>query len=248
VVKRAYVSGVRAVRSLARLTGLLAVLDRWADRSRVGLWLRSLLAIHDVDDLLRLDVPWWTFVAADEVERHLASRPTSSVFEWGSGASTHWLAARSTRSVSIEHDPEWAERVGAGLAANARLVVVEPDEWRDTGVARSSKRGFEHLDFSAYVAAIAGHPGPYDVIVIDGRAREACLAASEPHLASDGIIVFDDTERRRYRRAIAQIPSLSVRWTFGLTPCVPYPAGTALLRRRGASADRPRNGLPPSTP
>lgn len=238
MLKRTYVRFVQTCRRLARRIGLLGVLDRWAATSRIGLWLRSLFAIHDVDDLRGLDVPWWTLSASAEAERHLAARPAATVFEWGSGASTHWLASRCSRLVSIEHDPAWAERIGPELPDHARLVVVEPGELEGAiRPARSSKRGFTNLDFSAYVATIAQHDGPFDLIVIDGRAREACLVAAAPHLAHDGVIVFDDTERRRYRRAIAASPELSARWTFGLTPCVPYPAGTALLRRREVMPD-----------
>ncbi|CAN5504540.1 hypothetical protein BH23ACT3_BH23ACT3_01310 [soil metagenome] len=246
MLKRAYVWVMWRVRHVARATGLLGPLDRWADRSRIGLWLRTLLSIYDFEDLRTFDVPWWTLVATRTVEEHLERRTDASVFEWGSGASTHWLAARCTHLMSVEHELYWAVRVGAELPDRAEVVVVEPDKLAGAEhAARSSKRGFTRLDFSRYVAAIDECTGPFDVIVIDGRAREACLTAAVRHLAPDGIIVFDDIERRRYRRAIAQVPSLQVRWTFGVTPCVPYPAGTALLRHGHRPPTDP-NGDPTS--
>lgn len=247
MLKRAYVRVMWGVRHVARTTGLLGILDRRAQRSRTGLWLRTLLSIYDFDDLRTLDVPWWTLVATRTVEEHLGRLTESSVFEWGSGASTHWLAARCDSVVSVEHDLVWASRVGAGLPGHAEVVVVEPDPVAGAEhPARSSKRGFTDLDFSRYVAAIDACSGPFDVIVIDGRARQACLVAAVRHLAPDGIIVFDDTERRRYRRSIANMPSLHVHWTFGLTPCVPYPAGTALLRRGSPPMIGPNVGSTPN--
>lgn len=107
--KALYVGGVRVARSGASAVGLLDWWDRRARQSRVSCWSRSLLSIHDLPDLVSLDVPWWTFDAADAVEGFLASRPAARVFEWGSGASTVWLAKRSGCVVSIEHDAAWAE-------------------------------------------------------------------------------------------------------------------------------------------
>jgi predicted O-methyltransferase YrrM len=99
----------------------------------------------------------------------------------------------------------------------------------------SRKKGFAGQDFSAYVAAIDSVTGSFDVIVIDGRAREACLAAAVGRLAPGGVIVFDNVERRRYRKAIASLGStiaVDARW--GRTACLPYPTRTALIRVVGA--------------
>ena len=40
----------------------------------------------------------------------------------------------------------------------------------------SGKEGHGGLDFAEYVASIDEVPGTFDLVVIDGRAREACLA------------------------------------------------------------------------
>lgn len=45
------------------------------------------------------------------------------------------------------------------------------------------------------------------------------------------MIVFDNSRRRRYRRAIEATP-VDERRYFGLTPTLPYPDQTSLLRRR----------------
>ena len=59
----------RATRSGVTKVGLLEPWNRWARSSRIGLWSRSLLAVYDLDDLAALDVPWWTFEAAERGER-----------------------------------------------------------------------------------------------------------------------------------------------------------------------------------
>ena len=74
-------------------------------------------------------------------------------------------------------------------------------------------------------------PGDFDVIVIDGRAREACLAKAVDRLRPDGLIVFDNVDRQRYVDAIDTLgPRVEVVMTRGLTPALPYPTRTALLR------------------
>lgn len=227
-MKRLYVRLVRALRAVLRAVGVLAVLDRWAAGSRTGTWVRSWLSVHDLAELLEYDVPWWTFASADRVDAYLASRPGARVFEWGSGASTVWLGRRAAQVTSVEHDAEWADTMSAVLPANATLRVVEPV--RRAGGIGSRKPGFAGLDFTDYVAAIDEVEGGFDLIVIDGRAREACLARAVDRLLPGGLIVLDNVDRERYRRAVtAHGDRLVTEWTRGRTPTLPYPTRTALI-------------------
>jgi len=233
-VKTVFIRVVRAIRVLLRLTGLLRLLDRLAARSRTVLWVRSWLSVYDVEDLLALDVPWWTFAAADRVEAFLADRPGCRVFEWGSGASTVWLGRRCGTVISVEHDARWAERMLEALPSNARLRLVEP---APGAAVPSAKPGFAGLDFADYVDAIDDVAGPLDLIVIDGRAREACLDRAVERLADGGLIVLDNVDRARYRQAIARHGQrVEVQWTRGRTPALPYPTRTALISVRPPAA------------
>jgi hypothetical protein len=234
-MKSGYVTAVRMLRRALAAIGLLALLDRWAARSRTGLWVRSLLSIYDLEDLLPYDVPWWTFKAGDEVAAFLASRPGARVFEWGSGASTAWLSRRAGSVTSVEHDAAWADLVQPVLPANAEVRVVAPTPATGrAGEELSLKPGFEGLDFADYVGAVDGTEGRYDLVVVDGRARGACFRRAITRLAPDGVLVFDNVDRERYREAIAASPvPVDVAWTRGLTPALPYPTRTALVRLRG---------------
>lgn len=198
--------------------------------------MRSLLSIYDVDDLTALDVPWWTFASADLVERFLSQREAAKAFEWGSGASTVWLSRRGARVTSVEHDAEWASSVirllPEGATAEIRTVPALPASAR-VGELRSRKKGYEDLDFQDYVRAIDSAQGPFDLIIVDGRSREHCLIHAIPHLKADGILVFDDVERKRYQQAIAAVATaMEITVTRGFGPCLPYPTQTAILRRR----------------
>lgn len=232
-MKRLYVRLAHAVRSLLRAVGVLALLERLSPRSRAATWLRSLFAIHDLDEMARLDVPWWTFSSRDRVADFLSRRPEARVFEWGSGASTLWLAGRAGSVHSVEHDGGWAEALAPRLPAHVHLTVVRPAPSATPAIG-SAKPGHAGLDFSTYVAAIDDVPGLFDVIVIDGRAREACLPRAVGRLAPDGLIVFDNVDRQRYRDAIGALGArVEVTTTRGLTPALPYPTRTALLRLAG---------------
>jgi len=229
VLKQAYVTAVRGLRAAAARTGLLDALDRRRADSLPALWLRSLFAIYDIEDMARLDLPWWTLAAVKEADEFLKSRGQARVFEYGSGASTIWLARRAASVFSIEHDQAWHEVVSKRLEAypNASLKLIEADPEPVTGYV-SDKPGWQGRSFRRYAGAIDEEAGEFDLIVIDGRARAACLAHARSRLAPGGMILFDNSRRDRYRTAISA-SGLSVRTFRGATACLPYPDETSLL-------------------
>jgi Methyltransferase domain len=227
--KSAYVAGVRRAGQALTKAGAVHAEAPNRDR-RVAHWTYSLLKVHDSAALADLDVPWWTYRAIDVVDAWLSARPHPiRVFEYGSGASTAWLARRTDEVHSVEHHAGFAEMMRPLLQkiADIDLIVIEPVKTA-TPTVPSNKEGHAGLDFAEYVAAIDKVGGMFDLIVIDGRAREACLRASISHLKSDGIIVFDNTRRARYLTAIAG-SGLAERRLRGLTPTLPYPDSTSLL-------------------
>ena len=235
MLKHAYVAGVRGFRPIAERIGLLGALERRAANSRGARWLRSLFAIYDIEDMAELDLPWWTFAAIDEADKFLKSRSSPRVFEYGSGASTIWLARRAASVTSIEHDRPWHGVVSKRLAAhkNAAVKLIEADADPVPGYL-SEKPGWQGRSFQRYASAIDDESGHFDLIVVDGRARGACLAHAIKKLAPDGMILFDNSQRARYRTAIAA-SGLEAQTYRGLTACLPYPDETTLL-----TADRKR--------
>ncbi len=233
-MKTVYVSTMHGIRRHGERSGWIQRLDRGAERHRFALWVRSLLAIYDFDDFVGLDVPWWSFRSTDATAAFLSHRPDARVFEWGSGASTVWLAQRARSVTTIENDPVWAAKITAVIPGNGELRVI-PGSYGPGRVAGavSARAGYEGVDFSDYVASIDNTDALYDLIVVDGRARGACLTAALDHLAPDGMIVFDNVDRRRNRRAVRALgPRFHVRTLRGLTPCLPYPTSTAVITHR----------------
>lgn len=232
LAKQGYVGSMRAlgrgmVRAGVATEAAPPIADRWAH------WRHSLTLVYDSLAMATLDVPWWTYDAIASVDGWLAGRAAPiRVYEYGSGASTFWLARRADEVHSVEHHRGFGEMMAgevAGLSA-VTLRIVEPVP-SQAPVIGSRKEGHAGLDFSDYVASIDDVPGEFDLIVIDGRAREACLAHAGGRLADGGLIVFDNSRRTRYRRAIVASGLREERFR-GLTPTLPYPDQTSLLSRR----------------
>jgi len=229
--KRAYVAVMHgAGRALTAAHALPA--EPPARSSRTRHWLWSLTHVYDVPALSAMDVPWWTYDAIDAVDDWLAGRERTRVFEYGSGASSLWLARRATSVHSVEHDAGFARWMAPAFAEHPNLTVevVEPVPSAAPAVP-SGKEGQRGLDFAPYVATIDRVGGEFDLVVVDGRAREACLARAVEHLAPGGLVVLDNSRRSRYRDAVAR-SGLVERRTTGLTPTLPYPEQTSLLRAR----------------
>lgn len=153
------------------------------------------------------------------------------VGEWGSGASTLFFAMRCQFVHSIEHSPEWAKKTASAmeyrLHAQQRieeepgvitryvldapshethwLHCVEPQKGFDPEYA-SHQPGYESVNFQAYVNEIeCWTDGACDVILVDGRARNACLEAAKPKLKPGGLLILDDSYRSIYQRSMAAI-------------------------------------------
>ncbi len=211
LVKQSYSGVMQAVAGFGPFARLA---ERAAGSAPYGLerWAASLFAIHDIDRMIALDLPWWNVAATRDVEAHLRAHPGARVFEYGSGASTAWLAARADNVSSVEHHADWLRKVAGKVSAFAQVSLRHRD-----------------LESGAYAAAIDERDDTYDLIVIDGRERTACLSRAIPHLRPGGIILFDDSGRSRYRAAINTC-GLAERRYFGRSYCVPYPDHSSILR------------------
>ena len=237
LTKDIYVSSVRSLTAVAGPIGLLGYLER-NRQSRACLYLRSLFSIYDATDLAKLDLPWWTFGAIDHVDAILRERGAHmTVFEYGSGASTLWLARRCRMVYSVEHDPDWAgqARLLCEGHANASISSVPATQAVPSTRCRSQRAGWTNLSFDRYVESIRTHPFDFDLIVIDGRCRAECLSEAMRKLKDGGLIVFDNSNRRRYRDAIDGVV-LERKIFRGLVPSLPFPGETTIFQSAGVPA------------
>jgi len=228
-VKRAYAATAQGAGRALTKAGVLGDEPPALDH-RLRHWAFSLTKVHNSLEIAKLDVPWWTYKAIDAVTDWLYTREKPiRAFEYGSGASTFWLAKRVDEVHSVEHHLGFGEMMAKELAPfdHVTLRIVEPERSANPRIP-SGKEGHQGLDFYNYVNAINDVGGTFDLIVVDGRAREACLAAAIPKLNPGGIVIYDNSMRRRYRQPI-ETCGLTERRYRGLTPTLPYPDQTSVL-------------------
>ncbi len=155
------------------------------------------------------------------------------VFEWGSGASTVFFARRCLELQSVEHSKKWYETVGKAMKYRGLVssydfdtqegtifgrLLLEPEEGYDPEFA-SSQPGYETVNFKDYVTNIDTMPTEFlDVILVDGRARCACLERAQPKLKPGGLLILDDSRRSIYQYAVGAID-----WpVMHLEGCIPF--------------------------
>lgn len=124
-------------------------------------------------------LPWYTYPFIRFLEPR--ARATMKVFEYGSGNSTLWWSARAANVVACEHDESWFEDMSKRLPPNV--------DYR-----------FSKLEYGGeYCRAVAGFVSEFDCIVIDGRDRVNCAKNALGALKEDGVIIWDNSDRERYR-------------------------------------------------
>jgi len=143
------------------------------------------------------------------------------VFEFGSGNSTLWWAERVASVMSVEHDPHWAEQIAARIPENVTLHHVPLEE--DGDYCRTTSR--------------TRHK--FHVIVIDGRDRVNCARHCLHALRDDGVVIWDDSQRSRYRSGYRFLGRRHFKQlTFsGLGPMAPAPWETSVFYRAGNCFD-----------
>ena len=165
---------------------------------------------------LDFQVPWLVFGAIDFLENYLTS--TMNVFEYGSGGSTLFLASRVSHVFSVEHDKDWFLKTNEALqkqrSKNVTYNLIQP-EWDDPVENKafydpennlSSRMDFKGKTFTSYVSSIDKFPDEhFDIIVVDGRARQSCIKQAIPKVKKGGVILLDNTERKFYLAPFAEL-------------------------------------------
>lgn len=167
-------------------------------------------------------VPWIPYVALRWLSRQL--QPSMRAFEWGSGGSTVFLARRVRELVSIEHDAAWhalvAERLRREGLSGCRYELIETRPAPEGGTEYGSgQRGSTHLCFEPYVRAIERYPvDHFDLVMVDGRSRMACLRAAFRHVKVGGIVYLDNSNYERYQPYLQAPPGFERRDFEGVSP------------------------------
>ncbi|MEM8757173.1 MAG: class I SAM-dependent methyltransferase [Planctomycetota bacterium] len=123
------------------------------------------------------------------------------LLEFGSGTSSVWLAERlheGASMLSVEHDAAWFDRVQQMLAPFDRCEQILRVPTGTLGPNASA--GEERPDLLREYIHAADDRDPFDVILVDGVARDACLEHARSLLKPGGTIVLHDAQRPWYDR------------------------------------------------
>lgn len=127
------------------------------------------------------------------------------VFEYGSGGSTLFFLDRVGEVVSVEHDKAWYEKLSRIIKKEAvagfTYILKAPKPLASRAAKHNYFRSLNSPEksFEAYVKAINKYPdGYFDAVVVDGRARAACVREAYPKIKNKGLLVLDNSDRKEY--------------------------------------------------
>jgi hypothetical protein len=133
--------------------------------------------------------------------------------EWGSGSSSLWYLTKLKLLYSIEHDAEWGPRVRDNILAlnnpelgEWKLQVIPDDESGPSWTVSPSN----NRNYYSYVSAPIPDTlkGTFDLVVVDGRSRMACLRRAVTLLKPQGgLLVLDNSERALYADKMKIVPA-----------------------------------------
>jgi hypothetical protein len=168
-------------------------------------------------------IPWISYPALEYLSQ--LDLRQKDLFEFGSGNSTRYWAKRCRTVTSVEHDPEWANRVRPSLSENCKL--------------------FQATTPKDYVGRLGASTRRYDIIVVDGEFRPDCVKVALKRLKPAGMILLDNSNW--YPKSAARMRQAGLLEVdfYGFGPLSDFVTSTSLFFDRRFKVV-PIHGLQPS--
>lgn len=173
-------------------------------------WFESFKSLQSIDKN-KNSIPWFSYPFIDFLTPRLAKN--ISVFEFGSGNSTLFLAAKVKDVISVEHNKEWYQTVNRTKLSNVKLVLTKSDS------------------VSNYLEYFNSLTEKVNIIIVDGLHRNECLINSINKLSENGVVILDDSERPEYKTGIDYILGNGFKSLdfWGIAPTVLFKKCTTLF-------------------
>ena len=160
--------------------------------------------------------PWFTYPAISMLRQIVNS--DSKIFEYGSGYSSLYFKSVAAELISVEHNSKWGDILRKSspeldlrihpeeleienVSSKEIQAYMECNFEEPVGPSKSEnlEHGLINRSFSNYALEITKSPrGHFDVIVIDGMARQLCAFIASLYVAHDGLIILDNSDRWQY--------------------------------------------------
>jgi hypothetical protein len=118
-------------------------------------------------------IPWYTYPAIEYVKQ--LDFTGCSLFEYGSGYSTLFYAARCGHITAVEDDRKWWKIIQPQAPENATILFAQAEE--------------------DYANAIHQEDRRYDVVIVDGSYRERCCEQVWDRLKETGLVILDNSDK-----------------------------------------------------
>lgn len=187
---------------------------------------------------------WLARTAIEALDLLFQDPDTMNGLEWGSGSSSMWAVTRLRSLVSVEHDGQWFQYVDRYFHEGPGRKLIEVSEreryrlkwygaenrWkgvhfepRETGeqkyLGQDNKYHEEYVVQGSQLRPLGIEPGNqqlFDYVMVDGRARIACLEQAVKMVIPDGgILILDNSDREHYKEGMhTLVPAHWVRYDF----------------------------------
>lgn len=117
-------------------------------------------------------IPWFTYPAIEYIDQLDLS--DVDVLEWGSGSSSEYFQKNAKSIITIEHDKNWYESNKSSFVGNNKIIFTNLNSYIDTAYSLNKK---------------------FDLIIVDGVQRDACMMAARRLINDGGLIILDNSDR-----------------------------------------------------
>lgn len=153
----------------------------------------------------QMSIPWMRYREIELIKNLILNLDPKTSLEWGAGTGTEFFTdyiSEDSTWISIEHNQGWAESVAKrNKKPNVSILFKVPNNEPTPGIYYGlvdyTVNDGTYEDFKDYIEYPSEH-APFDLILIDGRARTQCLKKSLDLLSGNGVVVLHDANRTQY--------------------------------------------------